>query len=292
MAPRANWKGHLKLDLVSCPVALYTAASEADRISFHTLNRATGHRLRREFVDQESGKPVERTEQVKGFEVGKGDYLVLTDEDIEEAIPESTKVIDTETFVASDDIDKVFLDKPYYLAPSDESGQEAFAIIREAMKAKNAVGIARTVLFRRDRVLMLRPFDQGITATTLHFDYEVRDAKAIFKDVPKVALPKEMIDLAKHIIRTKRGKFDPETFDDRYEEAVAELIKAKQAGREIKAPPAPANRGNVVNLLDALRKSAGGAGERKRATKKPAARKTTRKRATAGRHQETRRKAS
>jgi DNA end-binding protein Ku len=257
---------------VSCPVALYTAASEADRISFRTINRDTGNRVRREFVDSETGKPVEREQQVKGFEVAKGDYVVLTDEDIEEAVPESTKLIDTEAFVDADKIDDVFLDTPYYLAPADESGVEAFAIIRDAMKAKNVFGIARTVLFRRDRVLALRPYDKGIVATTLHYDYEVRDAKAIFEDVDDIKLSKEMIELAKHIIKTKRGHFDPEEFEDRYEAALAELIKAKQAGREIKRPPAP-KATNVVSLLDALRKSAEG----KEAKKAPARRKAAAK---------------
>jgi DNA end-binding protein Ku len=176
MAVRANWKGHLKLGLVSCPVALYTAASEADRISFRTVNRDTGNRVRREFVDSETGKVVERDQQVKGFEIAKGEYVVLTDEDIEEAIPESTKLIDTEAFIDAGELDRVFLDTPYYLAPADESGQEAFAIIREAMKQKTVFAVARTVLFRRDRVLALRPYDKGIVATTLHYDYEVRDA--------------------------------------------------------------------------------------------------------------------
>jgi DNA end-binding protein Ku len=209
MAVRANWKGHLKLGLVSCPVALYTAASEADRISFRTVNRDTGNRVRREFVDSETGKVVERDQQVKGFEIAKGEYVVLTDEDIEEAIPESTKLIDTEAFIDAEELDRVFLDTPYYLAPADESGQEAFAIIREAMKQKTVFAVARTVLFRRDRVLALRPYDRGIVATTLHYDYEVRDAKAIFDDIPDVTLSKEMIELAKHIIKTKRGHFDP-----------------------------------------------------------------------------------
>jgi DNA end-binding protein Ku len=288
MAPRANWKGHLKLGLLSCPVALYTAASEAERISFHTLNRKTGHRVQRKFVDSETGKPVERSEQVKGYEVGKGDYVVLTNEDIEEAIPESTKTIDIDTFLPADEMDEVFLDNPYYLAPTDKPGLEAFVLIRKAMEAKGVVGIARTVLFRRSRLLLLRPTGPGLTATTLYFEYEVRPAAQVFADVPKVDLSKEMVDLAKHIIATKRGKFEPEKLEDRYEEAVAELIRAKQQGKEIKAPPKPAHGGNVVNLLDALRKSAGtttrGEKETARATgtrKRSAATRKSTRRATA-----------
>ena len=272
MAPRANWKGHLKLGMVTCPVALYTAASESERISFHILNRKTGHRIQRQFVDSDAGKPVERDGQVKGYEIGKGSYVVLTDEDIEQAIPESTKTIGVEAFIPAEGMDEAFFDKPYYLAPTDQTGLEAFALIRRAMEEKKVIGIARTMLFRRCRVLALTPTGPGLTATTLHFDYEIRAAAEVFRDIPRLDLSKEMVDLAKHIISTKRGKFDPSTLDDRYESAVADLIRAKQQGKEIKAPPRPAHGGNVVNLLDALRKSAGTKAASPR--KAPAARKT------------------
>lgn len=273
MAPRANWKGHLKLGFLSCPVALYTAASEGDRISFHTLNRKTGHRVLRKFVDSETGNPVEREDQVKGYEVGKGDYVILTTEDIEEALPESTKTIEIGAFVHDDEMDEVFIDNPYYLAPGDPTGQEIFALIRKAMEEKKVIGIARTVLFRRSRILLLRPTGPGLTASTLHFDYEVRSADEVFSDVPRQNLSKEMVDLAKHIISTKRGKFEPDKLKDRYEDALAELIKAKQQGKEIKLPPKPAHGGNVVDLLDALRKSAGRAEapRKRKATRRAAA---------------------
>ena len=195
---------------------------------------------------------------------------VLTDEDIEDAIPESTKTIGVEAFIPADKMDEAFLDKPYYLAPTDKTGQEAFVLIRRAMEEKKVVGIARTMLFRRCRVLMLRPTGPGLTATTLHFDYEIRSAAETFKEIPKLDLSKEMIDLAKHIISTKRGKFDPSKLDDRYESTVADLIRAKQQGKEIKAPPRPAHGGNVVNLLEALRQSAGSK-TAARAAKRPAA---------------------
>ncbi len=286
MAPRANWKGHLKLGFLSCPVALYTAASESDRISFHTLNRKTGHRVTRQFIDSETGKAVERTDQVKGYEIGKGDYVVLTTEDIEDAIPESTKTIDIDAFVAEDEMDEVFIDNPYYLAPSDPTGQEAFALIRKAMEGKKVIGIARTVLFRRSRLLLLRPTGSGLTASTLYFDYEVRPAKDVFSEISNQTLSKEMIDLAKHIIATKRGQFEPDKIEDRYEDALAELIKAKQQGKEIKVPPKPAHGGNVVDLLDALRKSAGYPSARTETTTRRAAprkRKATKKAAPAAR---------
>jgi len=256
MQPRANWKGYLKLGLVTCPAALFTAASESDRVRFNTLNRATGNRVRREFVDSETEKPVGREEQVKGYETGDDAYVVLEQDEIDAAIPESTKTIGIEAFIPCDDVDLKFIDKPYYLAPTTKAGEEAFAVIRAAMAAESVAGLARTVLFRRERVLLLRPHDSGLLASTLHYDYEMRDETEIFEDIPKLKLAGEMLDLAKHIIKTKRGKFDPRAFDDRYEEALVEVIRAKQAGTPIKKAP-PRKDEKVVDLLDALRRSAG-----------------------------------
>lgn len=256
MQPRANWKGYLKLGLVRCPAALFTAASESDRVRFNTLNRATGNRVRREFVDSETEKPVGREEQVKGYETGDDTYVVLEQDEIDAAIPESTKTIGIEAFIPCDDVDLKFIDKPYYLAPTTKAGEEAFAVIRAAMAAESVAGLARTVLFRRERVLLLRPHDAGLLASTLHYDYEMRDETEIFEDIPKLKLAGEMLDLAKHIIKTKRGKFDPRAFDDRYEEALVEVIRAKQAGTPIKKAP-PRKDEKVVDLLDALRRSAG-----------------------------------
>ncbi|WLS11285.1 Ku protein (plasmid) [Shinella sumterensis] len=271
MAPRANWKGFLKVGELVCPVALYTAASTSDRIAFHMLNRKTGHRLHREFIDSETGKTVEREDQVKGYEVGDGDYIALDPEEIAAALPESDKTLEIEAFIACDDIDDLYFDKPYYLTPSDRHGDEAFALIREGMKKSNVAALAETVLFRRMRTVLIRPEGQGLVATTLNYDYEVRSAEAAFSDVPDVKLKGEMLELAEHIINTKKGRFDPKGFDDRYDAALAEVVKAKIEGRKIK-PVKPKAKGKVIDLMEALRQSAGkGEKPAKRKTKKPAA---------------------
>lgn len=262
MAPRASWKGLLKVGEVSCPVALYTAASTSERIAFHTLNRATGHRVRRQFVDSDTGKPVDRDEQVKGYEVGSGEYVMLDPEEVASAVPESDKTLSVSAFVGCGDIDSVYFDKPYYLAPADRHAEEAYALIREGMRARNVAALARTVLFRRVRTVLVRTHGSGLIATTLNFDYEVRSAEEAFDDIPDIRIKGEMLELAEHIIKTKRGKFDPSKFDDRYEAALADLVKAKLEGRKIEAPKEP-KRDKVINLMAALRESAG-AGPKKR----------------------------
>ncbi|GLK68377.1 Ku protein [Hansschlegelia plantiphila] len=257
MAPRANWKGFLKVGEVVCPVALYTAASTSDRIAFHTLNRETGNRVRREFVDSESGKVVEHDDQVKGYEVASGDYVVLEPDEVAAAVPEADKTLDVDAFISCGDVDDVYFDKPYYLAPSDRSAQEAYDLIREGMRAKKVVAIAQTVLFRRMRTLLIRPHGPGLVASTLNFDYEVRSAKEAFSGLPELKIKGEMLDLARHIIDTKRGEFDPAAYDDRYEAALADLVKAKIEGRKI-APIKPKAPTKSVDLMEALRLSAGG----------------------------------
>jgi DNA end-binding protein Ku len=256
LAQRANWKGFLKVAELVCPVALYTAASTSDRITFHTINRATGHRVNRLFIDSDTGKPVEKEDQVKGYEVGPGDYVVLEPEEVAAAVPESDKTLAVDAFIATGDIDDLYLDKPYYLAPSDRQAQEAFALIRDGMKAKKVAALAQTVLFRRVRTLLIRPHGEGLAATTLNFDYEVRSAKNAFDDVPDMKIKGEMLDLAEHIIKTKKGKFDPADFHDRYETALADLVRAKIEGRKIEPRKEPA-RDKVVDLMAALRESAG-----------------------------------
>ena len=233
MAPRANWKGFLRIGEVSCAVALYTAASTSERIAFHTVNRATGHRVRREFVDAETGRPVERDDQVKGYEVAQGDYVILEPEEVAATVPDSDKTLEVSAFLRCGEIDQVYFDKPYYLAPADKAAEEAFALIREGMRKKGVAAIARTVLFRRVRTVLIRAHDEGMIATTLNFDYEVRSASEAFKDIPSMRIKGEMLELAEHIIRTKAGEFDITAFDDRYESALAELVKAKAEGRKI-----------------------------------------------------------
>jgi DNA end-binding protein Ku len=258
MAPRPNWKGYLKLSLVSCPVALYPATTTSERVSFRTLNRETGNRVRRQFVDEQSGDPVEAENQIKGYEVAKGEFVQIEDDEIKAVQLESNHTIDIERFVPRDDIDELYLDSPYYLAPTDRVGEEAFAVIRDAMRAEGMVGLARVVLFRRERILMLEPRDKGIVATSLRYANEVHAASAYFDEIPDADLPKQMLDLAKHIIEKMTGKFEPDQFEDRYEGALIELIRSKQKGTPIK--PQPAHRQtNVINLMDALRRSVEGA---------------------------------
>ncbi|MCO5091208.1 Ku protein [Bosea sp. (in: a-proteobacteria)] len=255
MAPRAIWKGALKVAEVTCPVALYTAASTSERISFHTLNRRTGNRVHRQFVDEVTGKPVEKDDQVKGYDRGDGDYIVLEPEEIAEATPESDKVLDVATFLPCDAVDDLFFDRPYYLTPGTPVATEAFALIRDVMAEQESAALARTVIFRRMRSILIRPHDAGMIATTLNFDYEIRPAESAFDDIPKLEIEGEMLELARHIIRTKAGRFDPRAFDDRYESALAELVKAKIEGRRIR-PPRRSEPAKVVDLLDALRQSA------------------------------------
>jgi DNA end-binding protein Ku len=258
MAPRPNWKGYLKLSLVSCPVALYPATTTSERVSFRTLNRETGNRVRRQFVDDQTGDAVEADSQIKGYEVAKGEFIQIEDDEIKSVQLESNHTIDIERFVPRNDIDELYLDSSYYLAPTDRVGEEAFAVIRDAMRAEEMVGLARVVLFRRERILMLEPRDKGIVATSLRYANEVHAASSYFDEIPDSELPKQMLDLAKHIIEKMTGKFEPDQFEDRYENALIELIRSKQKGMPIK--PQPTHRQtNVINLMDALRRSVEGA---------------------------------
>jgi DNA end-binding protein Ku len=253
---RANWKGFLQIGAVTCPVALYTATSTSDRIVFNTLNRSTGHRVRREFVDSATGATVEKDNQVKGYETERDQYVILEPDEIAEASPKSDKTLDVSAFVACSEIDETYFDKPYYLAPTDRIGEEAFTVIREGLRRRDAAAVAHAVLFRRLRTFLIRPHGPGLLATTLHFDYEIRSAAEVFATIRDLQIKPEMLDLAKHIIQTKRGAFDPAQYEDRYEAALADLVKAKLEGRTIVAPrnsqPRPA-----VDLMQALRDSAG-----------------------------------
>ncbi|KQW50446.1 MULTISPECIES: Ku protein [Ensifer] len=285
VAPRANWKGYIKFGEVTCPVALYTAASTSDRIAFNTLNRKTGNRVKREFVDGETGDTVERDDQVKGYEMENGQYVVLEPEEMAEAVPESDKTLKIEAFIPCSQIDTIYFDKPYYLAP-DKLGTDAFVLLRDGMKQEKVAAIARTVLFRRVRTVLIRVHGKGLIASTLNFDYEVRSADKAFEDLPDLKIEGEMLDLAEHIIETKMGSFDASSFDDRYEAAVAELVKAKIEGRSLPKRKAPAES-KPGDLLLALRESAGMAAKKTKAKRtaanvnKGAARKPAAKSATA-----------
>ena len=277
MAPRAYWKGYLRLSLVSCPIALYPAASSAERVSFNRINKKTGHRLKQQLVDGETGEPVEKDDIGKGYEVGKGEYLIVEDDEIEELRIESTHTIDIDSFVPRAEIDDRYMDTPYYIAPTDKVGQEAFAVIRDVIRDKGMVALGRVVLARREHIVMLEAFENGLLGTTLRYAYEVRDAKGYFEDVPELKLPKEMRDLAAHIVDSKAGHFDPAGFEDRYETALVEMLRAKQAGRVIQQPKDEPTPARVVNLMDALRASIGS-----QTKKKPAAASTRSRTAAAG----------
>ena len=258
MAPRPNWKGYLKLSLVSCPVALFPATTTSERVSFRTLNRATGNRLRRQLVDDQTGDVVESDDQVKGYEVGKGEFIQVEDDEIKSVQVESNHTIDIEQFVRRTEVDELYLDTPYYLTPTDRVGEEAFAVIRDAMRAEKMVGLARVVMARRERIMMLEPFGKGIMGTTLHYPYEIRSDDAVFEEISDMKLPDQMIGLAEDIIDKMTGEFEPEKFEDRYENAMIELIRSKQEGLPAPKEKPAARPANVVNLMDALRRSVEG----------------------------------
>jgi DNA end-binding protein Ku len=252
---RAQWKGFIKFGEVSCGAALYTAASTADRITFNTINKATGNRVNRVFVDGETEDPVPKELQTKGFEIENGQYIIIDPDEVAATIPESNKTLEIEAFIPCSDVDDVYFDKPYYLTP-DKMGGDAFVALRDGMRKSKVAAIARTVLFRRMRTVLIRPHGKGLIATTLNYDYEVRSSKKAFEGRPKLKIEGEMLDLAKHIIGTKKGDFDPAAFDDRYEAALAELVKAKMEGRSLPKPK-KVEVSKPNDLLAALRESAG-----------------------------------
>jgi DNA end-binding protein Ku len=264
MAPRAYWKGYLKLSQVSCPIALYPASSDAERISFSRISRKTGNRLEQQLVDSETREPVEKEDVGRGFEIGSDRYIQVEDEELEQVRIESNHTIEIDGFAPRAEIDDRYLEKPYYIAPTDQVSQEVFAVIRDAIQEKGKVALARVVLARREHVIMLEAFDKGLLAITLRYPNEVRDQTAYFEDVPDLTLPAEMKDLAAQVVDSKAIHFDPSKFQDHYEATLVEMLRAKQAGRTFQPPkerPAPHR---AINLMAALRASIG-------AEKKPAA---------------------
>ena len=254
MAPRANWKGYLRLSLVSCPIALYPASSLSEKVSFNRLNRKTGNRLKQQNVDSETGEVVPREDTARGYEVGKGQYLIVEDEELDAVQIESTRTIDIDQFMPKTEIDERYIDSPYYIAPDGQVGQEAFAVIRDTIDKLNMVALGRVVLTRREHVIALEPKGRGLLGLTLRYPYEVRDEASYFEDIPDLKLSKEMLDLATHIVNTKSGHFGPSQFQDRYENALIDLLKKKEAGEKID-PAREAAAPRVVNLMDALRAS-------------------------------------
>ena len=252
---RPYWKGYLKLSLVSCPIALYTASSSTERVSFRQINKKTGNRLRQQLVDEVTREPVEGEDKGRGYEYSKNAYLPVDDEELEAIAIESTHTIEIDSFVPREQIDERYLDSPYYITPDDQVGQDAFAVIREAMRGKGMVALARVVLAKRERVIMLQPWDKGLMGTTLRYPYEIRDSKEYFDDIPAVKVAPDMLKLAEHILDSKEADFDPTQFVDHYEGAVVEMLKKKQAGIPAPRERAAARPPNVVNLMDALKRS-------------------------------------
>ncbi|HEV2896991.1 MAG TPA: Ku protein [Pseudaminobacter sp.] len=255
MALRPAWKGYLKLSLVTCAVELSNATTQGGKISFRTINRATGNRVKRQYIDGASGKPVGEDDQVKGYEISDDEFLLIEEEEIEAVQIESSHTMDMEGFIDKSEIDEVYLDTPYYLAPADKVSEEAFAVIREALSAKKMAGLARVVLYRRERPVLVEPFGKGMLVTTLRYDTTVRRPGEVFDDVKSVKLDKDMIDLAAGIVDKKKAKFDPSKFEDHYEAALAELVRSKKAGKKVQKAKPETKPSNVVNLFDALRKS-------------------------------------
>jgi DNA end-binding protein Ku len=255
VASRPIWNGHLKLSLVSCAISMFSATTQSEKISFNMLNASTGHRLRQQYVDEETREIVEREDRIKGYNLGDDTYITVTEEEFDQVEIPSTHMIDIERFVDASEIDRVYFDDCYFVAPDDEVGADAFAVIRDSMRERAVVGIGRIVMFRRERPILIEPRGKGILATTLRYNYEVKDDRPYLAAVESRKASEEMVDLAGYIIDKKHGRFDPASFEDRYQNALAELIEAKQAGK----PPAPIERAAkpppVVNLLEALRDS-------------------------------------
>ncbi|MGH6768415.1 MAG: Ku protein [Xanthobacteraceae bacterium] len=256
MAARAYWKGYLKLSLVSCSIGVNPATSSTERVSFRQINKQTGNRLRQQLVDEVTREPIDSADKGRGYEIDKGVFIPVDDEEVEALQVESTHTVEIDSFVPAVQIDKRFYDSPYYVFPNDNVGQEAFAVIRDAMKGKGVVALGRIVLNKRERVIALEPFGKGLLGTTLHYPYEMRSAEDYFDDIADVKVSSEMLKLAQHILETKRGEFDPSQFEDHYETALVEMLRKKQAGFRLpRGKERPAAPKNVVNLMDALRQS-------------------------------------
>jgi len=256
MASRPSWQGHLKLSLVTCPVALYTATNSGGDVHFNLINPKTNNRIKMITTDPDTG-PIARSELVKGYEVSKGEYILLTDEEIKSVRLESTKTIEIERFVPGDDIDRLYWDNPYYLAPEGKMAQEAFGVIRTAMEKSGQIALARVVISTRERILALEPRGKGILAYTIRTDAEVRQPDEIFAGISTADPDPDMISIAERIIEQQEGPFDPSQFVDRYEEALKALIEDKKKGHK-PAKVAEPDDTNVVDLMSALRASLGG----------------------------------
>jgi Ku protein len=277
MAARAYWKGSLKLSLVSCPVLLYPASTSVEKTRFHMINKETGNRLKQQMVDAETGDVVEGDQKGRGYELKKDQYIEIDKDELEAVQIESNHTIDIDSFVPRDEIDKRYLDRPYYIAPDGKAGIDAFAVIRDAMKDQDRVALARIVLTNREHVMAIEPLGKGLLATTLRYPYEVRDEGEYFDDIKSPKISKDMIELAGHILDSKAAHFDPSKFEDEYEDALKALVKRKAAGKPVKVAEREEKPSNVINLMDALKQSLKSKSSAKR-TGRPASRRTPQRR--------------
>ncbi len=282
MAPRAYWKGSLKLSLVSCPIALYPASTTAEKTRFHMINKETGNRLKQQMVDSETGDIVEGDQKGRGYELKKGSYVEIEKDELEAVQIESNHTIDIDSFVPREEIDKRYLDNPYYIVPDGKAGVDAFAVIRDAMKDQDRVALARIVLTNREHIIAIEPLGKGLLGTTLRYPYELRDESDYFDDIRSPKISKDMIELASHILDTKAAHFDPSKFKDEYENALKALVRRKASGKPIKVSAREEKPDNVVNLMDALKASLKGKSTTKRRASAP--RRTTARRAAKKAH--------
>jgi DNA end-binding protein Ku len=253
--PRAYWKGYLRLSLVTCPIELFPATSQVEKTHFHQIDTQTGHRLRQQMVDEETGRVVDTGHRGRGYELTKGKYVEIDEDELKAIQVESTHTVDIDGFVPRTDIDKRYLDKLYYVAPNGKAGAEAFVVIRDAMQDEERVALARIVMAHKEHVIMLEPFGKGLLGTTLRFDYEVRSEKEYFSQIPSPRISKDMVSLASHILETKATKFDPGKFEDEYETPLKKLVQRKAKGHAIEVQEPQERPSKVINLMDALRES-------------------------------------
>jgi Ku protein len=287
MASRAYWKGTLKLSLVTCPVALYPASTAVEKTRFHMINRETGNRLRQQMIDEETGDVVESDQKARGYELAKGKYVEIERDELDAVQIESNHTIDIDSFVPKDEIDRRYLNHPYYLVPDGKAGVDAFAVIRDAMKEKDRVALARIVLTNREHMMTIEPFGKGLIGTTLRYPYELRDAEEYFDDIKSPRISKDMVELASHILDSKAAHFDPSKFKDEYENALKKLVKRKAAGKPIRAAEPEEKESNVISLMDALKQSVKGKSSARRTAVKSRARRATSRRSAKKSHRST-----
>ena len=258
MAPRANWKGFLRLSLVTCPVALFPATSDSEKISFNQINRNTGHRIKYMKVDADTGEEVSSDDIMKGYKVDTDTYIEISKDELDNIALESTRTIEIDQFVPRSEIDDLYLVRPYYIVPDGKVGHDAYAVIRETIRSLDKVALARVVLTNREHVIALEARDNGLMGMLLRYPYEVRSSAEYFDDIQDVKITKDMLDLAKHIVQQKSGHFDPAKFEDHYEAALTELINKKRNGERITSVSKPVSNDNVISLMDALKRSISG----------------------------------